>query len=306
MKKIISLIMIISFVFAACCISAAAETTFTVETPVAMALVEEADGNYEYKVSADVTTAADTEVNIIMFGNRDNSEFISGDVVMSLTVDEIVSDYNIYYLDQLTSDSEGKVNFEFNVIFPTPAKDDLYYVRVAAMGADGTADIGMDELGVTSQIVKVSLTSSKTQYAQSESATFTANAENVFGNTVPADFSYTVTQNGTTVDKTVGADGKLSCTGLSGSYVVNATATPKDGGASVTSAAFTINVGGDVLKGDIDGNGKIAITDAVAILKHVAGTKPLADSLLEIADFNGDTKVTIIDVTAMLKYIARV
>lgn len=310
MKKLLAPLVALILLMSLCTIPAMAEeTAIAVETPVSMSLVSETDGNYEYSVTANVTVSSgNTEVNLLMFGNRDNSDFVSGDNILNLTVQEIASDYNIYYIDQKTAGSDGKVSFEFNVILPTPATNDLYYIRVGAMGANSAEDLGLEDLGVTSQIVAVTLTSAKTDYSSSESAALNASAENVFGNEVPADFTYTVTQNGAVINNAVNSEGTLSCFGLSGNYVISATATPKNGGSSVTSNALAITVSGSttILKGDVDGNGKVSVTDAVAVLKHVAGTEPLSDSVLDAADFNSDTKVGITDVTAMLKYIARI
>ncbi len=312
MKKFLFLSMALVLMLSLFSISAmAAETVLSVETPVAMSLAGNTDGNYEYKVTANVTVSADSsavkdaEVSILMFGNRDNSAFVDGDNVMKLTVEEITSDYNVYYIDQLTSDSNGKVSFDFNVVFPTPAANDLYYLYIGATGVDSATELDLDDLAVSSQIVAVELTSAKTQYSPSENAELSVKAENVFGNTVPADITYSVTKDGVPVENAVN-NGVMSCFGLSGNYVINATATPINGGAAVTSDSLTLAIVSAILKGDVDSNGKISVVDAVAVLKHVAGTVNLADAVLDIADFNSDTKVTITDVTAMLKYIARV
>ena len=307
MKKNFVLLLATVFMLSFFSISVAAETTtLSVETPVAMTLVNEEEGNYEYKVTANVTiSAANKEVSILMFGNRDNSAFVTGDNVLNLTVEEIASNYNVYYVNQDTADANGKASFVFNVTLPTPAKTDAYYIRVGAMDAGAAEDLGLESLSVNSQIVAVTLTSDKTEYTSKESAQFTATAENVFGNPVDTDFTFTVTQNGTTLENAVNSNGVMSCFGFSGNYVISATAT----GSSVTSAPLSISVTGSsvsILPGDIDGNGKIAVTDAVAVLRHVARTSPLSGTALEAADFNGDTKVDINDVTAMLKYIARI
>jgi len=113
MKKFLTPLVALMLLLSLCSIPAMAEvTTIVVETPVSMSLVSETDGNYEYRVTANVTVSAgNTEVNLLMFGNRDNSAFVSGDNVMNLTVEEIASDYNIYYIDQKTAGSDGKVSF---------------------------------------------------------------------------------------------------------------------------------------------------------------------------------------------------
>jgi len=309
MKKFLTPLVALMLLLSLCSIPAMAEvTTIVVETPVSMSLVSETDGNYEYRVTANVTVSAgNTEVNLLMFGNRDNSAFVSGDNVMNLTVEEIASDYNIYYIDQKTAGSDGKVSFVFNVIFPTPAKDDLYYIRVGATDAASTEDLGPESLGVTSQIVSVTLTSDKTEASQNGNIEFTATAENIFGNTVPAEIQYNLSQNNVSVDKAVSNEGVLSCFGLSGNYVITATATPTTGGTPVTSDALSFSVTASALiNGDVDGNGKVSVLDAVSVIKHVARTITLEGSALTAADFNADNKISINDATDILRFVARI
>lgn len=57
-----------------------------------------------------------------------------------------------------------------------------------------------------------------------------------------------------------------------------------------------------ILMGDVDGNGKIAIYDAVAILKHVARIQNLENT--EAADVDGDGKIIIQDAILLIKYVA--
>ena len=304
MKKFLTLSVVLALILSLCSIPAlASETTISVETPVAMTLVKETDGNYEYKVTANVTVSkGNSEVNILMFGNRDNSRFVSGDNVMTLTVEEIASDYNIYYINQETANADGKVTFDFNVIFPTPAANDLYYVRIGAMDADSAEELGLESLSVASQVFKVTLASDKPKYTQAENVTLTATAENVFGNKVDADISYSLTQNGNPTSATIGSDGIIAGSYLLGTYVATATA----GSVTSNSVSFTVEAQSQVLKGDVDGNGKVSVVDAVAVLKHIARTSSLENAVLDRADFDGDSKINTNDVIAMLKHIARV
>ena len=139
MKKIFTiLIALMVFATGAVAVSAADGSGISVKTPVEMTFVSESNGNYEYNVSVDVSitendsVVSDKCVSVLMFGNRDNTAFVSGNNVLNLTAEEIAADYYVYYVDQGVSDSEGKVTFDFAIDLPSPAKTDAYYVWVGA------------------------------------------------------------------------------------------------------------------------------------------------------------------------------
>lgn len=56
-------------------------------------------------------------------------------------------------------------------------------------------------------------------------------------------------------------------------------------------------------KGDVDGNGKITVNDAVVTLKYIAGVEMLQNTAF--ADIDGDGNVNVNDAIAILRYIAR-
>ncbi len=58
-----------------------------------------------------------------------------------------------------------------------------------------------------------------------------------------------------------------------------------------------------VLKGDIDGDGAVTVSDASLIQKSIVGATSLDDSQLELCDFNGDGHINVVDVTDLQKYI---
>ena len=60
------------------------------------------------------------------------------------------------------------------------------------------------------------------------------------------------------------------------------------------------------LPGDADGDGKVTISDATTVQKHVAQIITLEGNLLKAADANGDGKVDISDATQIQKYIAQI
>jgi hypothetical protein len=66
-----------------------------------------------------------------------------------------------------------------------------------------------------------------------------------------------------------------------------------------TQASVTVS---DVVKGDVNNDTKIDITDAVLILRHIV-QKPNETFIEAAADVNSDTKVDITDVVLILQYI---
>ena len=57
------------------------------------------------------------------------------------------------------------------------------------------------------------------------------------------------------------------------------------------------------LIGDADGNGKVNVNDAVAILKHIVGNSILTGNTLLAADADANGSVNVNDAVAVLKYI---
>lgn len=60
-----------------------------------------------------------------------------------------------------------------------------------------------------------------------------------------------------------------------------------------------------VLLGDVNGDGKITITDATTVQKHLAKLTELTNEQLVKADTNSDGKITITDATRIQKYLAK-
>lgn len=53
-----------------------------------------------------------------------------------------------------------------------------------------------------------------------------------------------------------------------------------------------------VVKGDVNGDGKVDVTDVSMIAAHVKGKKPLSEEQQKAADVNGDGKVNVADLAA--------
>ncbi len=59
-----------------------------------------------------------------------------------------------------------------------------------------------------------------------------------------------------------------------------------------------------VIKGDVDGDGKVTIFDATLLQKNIAGVVELNSNQLRAADANGDGKINVLDVTYIQKTVA--
>lgn len=61
---------------------------------------------------------------------------------------------------------------------------------------------------------------------------------------------------------------------------------------------------GSALIGDANGDGKLTISDATAIQKHIAKIAEISNGNLPAADLNGDGKITVADATVIQKKLA--
>lgn len=68
--------------------------------------------------------------------------------------------------------------------------------------------------------------------------------------------------------------------------------------------AGNVILGGSLLVGDANGDGKITIKDATVIQKHLAKISKISDQKINLADMNRDGKITVADATAIQKKIA--
>ncbi|HEY3285261.1 MAG TPA: dockerin type I domain-containing protein [Armatimonadota bacterium] len=86
-------------------------------------------------------------------------------------------------------------------------------------------------------------------------------------------------------------------------------AASKTGVVLDSKAAVTVDFGGTTPPpatnyGDLNGDGKVSITDVVTALRGVAGLVTLTDAQKLAADVNGDGKFNISDVVMMLRFVA--
>lgn len=61
---------------------------------------------------------------------------------------------------------------------------------------------------------------------------------------------------------------------------------------------------GELLIGDVNGDGVVNVSDATALQKHIANGKSFDEASLKIADTNGDGEVTVADATQIQKSLA--
>lgn len=96
----------------------------------------------------------------------------------------------------------------------------------------------------------------------------------------------------------------------SGAYTVHFVPEDTDNYETVTDIQVQVRITGEepVLKGDLDGDGKVSITDVMQACKVLArknmGDKPNADEIAR-GDLNGDRDVSIEDIMAICKILAR-
>lgn len=105
-------------------------------------------------------------------------------------------------------------------------------------------------------------------------------------------------------------DGAKSCgltvdTTSNSRFSVGSSVEKSDGTYEVkeTCTGAVSNTGYGVIKGDINGDGKVNTTDVSRLYAHVRGTKPLSDELLTNADVNGDGKINTTDVSRLYAHV---
>ena len=77
-----------------------------------------------------------------------------------------------------------------------------------------------------------------------------------------------------------------------------------EGKTEITLADTVIPKVETVLKGDVNGDGRITLVDAKWILQHVADMREFDEKQFKAAEMNGDSKITVTDAKAVLKIIA--
>ncbi len=114
-------------------------------------------------------------------------------------------------------------------------------------------------------------------------------------------FSYLRFNSGTGSEQCVSTDG-LKIVFNNGNLV----ATSNDGNATIALSAMNFmyfsNEGGSsqVLRGDVNRDGKVNVSDVTALINMILGNLPMDQ---EVANLNGDDKVNVSDVTTLINII---
>ena len=71
---------------------------------------------------------------------------------------------------------------------------------------------------------------------------------------------------------------------------------------TVSISAVSVNAQ-SIMKGDIDGDGKVTASDAMATLRYSVGAASFTEEQKKIADVNNDGEVRVTDAMAILRYV---
>ena len=88
-----------------------------------------------------------------------------------------------------------------------------------------------------------------------------------------------------------------------GEYTLTYSATDSDG--HVTTESFTFTVEESRIKGDLDGDGEITVSDALAALRIAAKLADETPEAIAIGDADGDGRITVADALAILRVAAK-
>ena len=106
-----------------------------------------------------------------------------------------------------------------------------------------------------------------------------------------------------TTPVTSGTLGQLDLSGLApGVYTLRLTVTDKAGNSTVTTVSFRVAATPSVVRGDLNGDGKVAVSDAAIALRISVGLRTATQSELAAGDLNGDGAVSVAEATRILRY----
>ncbi|MBO4934754.1 MAG: metallophosphoesterase [Clostridia bacterium] len=105
------------------------------------------------------------------------------------------------------------------------------------------------------------------------------------------------------------AEGTVTLDGLNytfeeaGDYVLTYSATDSDGHTTTETFAITVQLG--VMKGDMDGDGEISVSDALIALRIAAKLAEETPEAVAIGDADGDGEITVSDALRILRVAAK-
>ena len=98
--------------------------------------------------------------------------------------------------------------------------------------------------------------------------------------------------------------GKVSV--KTGKNVLHVICTEENGTSTVYTITVTVaSAASATVKGDVNGDGKLNVTDALLIMRYTAGRSKLNSTQLSRADYSGDKKVTVTDAVMILKKVSK-
>ena len=305
--------LVLMVVMALCMLQAVSMAAPVTVANASMTYVGPNGAGYEYSVVVNVTATGTDEVSILMFGEGDNSAFVTGDTVNLAVGEAAAADYYVYYVDQAMA-ANGAARFSFNVVLPDVAESTDYYIWAGSTTMDlGTMDT--DDFAAYGVAFKVaSFTASSNTVTEGSTLTFSIALKDVFGSDAA-----------TGVDVLYSSNGGETYTSLNGTYLNGTyTATAPAAGtytmiARVTRAAgvyadsspvtITVTSAGPVasgIKGDADNNSSINTYDAVVVLTVAAGGSASLIPFTAQADVAAPAGVDGADAVAILQHAARI
>lgn len=229
---------------------------------------------YEYSVKVNATATGTDEVSILMFGEENNSAFVTGDTLsLDLDNDEKPETYYVYYVDQAPA-KDGAAAFSFNVVLPDVATSTDYYIWAGSTTMD-RGQLTKSDMRASGVAFKVSSANLDTvSVVENSPIAFSIALQDVFGDTATTGVDVLYTTDNTNYTSLNGSydNGVYTATApAAGTYNMIARVTRADGVyADSTSIAVVVGSAGPNatgILGDADNDGLITTMDAVKVLK---------------------------------------
>ena len=245
-------------------------------------------------ITLSVIAADDSNIFAVFLVKDESSDFVNSN---RFTYDEKTDTYNL----KISYDKAGVQKLptiaiidDFNnIAYIDPAKHEngKYDKSITVGDAKPSSNANLKAITINN-IAIADLASGKTSYALTLPKTTLVDKLNVAA--VPEDSNSKVVVTGDTL--------------VNGISEVNIEVTSQDG--TVIKYKIIVSKESDVIvpvtggiKGDVNGDGKVTIMDAVKIAKYIIGLETLTDEQKKLADYNGDGKVTIMDAQAIAKFV---
>ena len=273
MKKMVSLVLLV--VMALCMMQAVSFAAAVGVANAEMTYVGTNGAGYEYSVEVNATATGTDEVSILMFGEENNSAFVTGDTLsLDLDNDEKPETYYVYYVDQAPA-KDGAAAFSFNVVLPDVATSTDYYIWAGSTTMDRgqLTKSGMRAYGKAFAIDSVA--ADKVSITEGESVAFTIATKDVFGDAgdnTQVDVVYKDNNNNyVKLDGDYSNGAYVASFAKAGKYNVYGRLTRKQGDVVYSTNPVEVTVAAAAkpsgILGDADNDTFITTMDAVKVLK---------------------------------------